>query len=292
MSTTPVADWQHILRLATRRTGMGDRLPLDERLDALNMVAWASAALGDLPETIRAAETAIGLVQPGQNAGFSLAGASWSTYARALRGEWELMAPAIDDLRQRWIEGDRPAAAYALQGFLSGIAWARNRGDEDLYNRWRAVADDIIGRFADGHPVAALSAVTRLDLDGVARIVVHHQRYPDRVHYVEQALGLCADHRHPVPLDVIDSVIARADAAEMVLMGAQAHRLRGVLTREAGDLVLALDGFEKIGAARYAARARAELGSLTGDEAQFAAGRHALSGFGEGDLPVLAHTPG
>jgi class 3 adenylate cyclase len=292
MSTTPVADWQHILRLATRRTAMGDRLPLDERLDALNMVAWASAALGDLPETIRAAETAIGLVQPGQNAGFSLAGASWSTYARALRGEWELMAPAIDELRQRWIEGDRPAAAYALQGFLSGIAWARNRGDEELLNRWRAVADDIIGRFADGHPVAALSAVTDLDLAGVARIVTDHQRYPDRIHYVEQALGLCADHRYPVPLEVIDSVIVRAEAAEMVVMGAQAHRLRGVLRGEAGDLVVALEGFEKIGAERYAARARAELGSLTGDEAKFAAGRHALSGFGEGDLPVLARAPG
>jgi hypothetical protein len=140
--------------------------------------------------------------------------------------------------------------------------------------------------------VAALSAVTRLDLDGVARIVLHHERYPDRVHYVEQALGLCADHRHPVRINVIDSVITRADAAEMVVMRAQALRLRGVLTGEAGDLVLALDGFEKIGAERYAARARAELGSLTGDEAQYAAGRHALSGFGEGDLPVLARSPG
>jgi hypothetical protein len=288
MCTTPVADWRHMLRLSLRRTAMGDRLPLDERLDALNMVAWASAALGDLPETIRASQTAIDLVQPGQNAGFSLAGASWSTYARALRGEWEEMAPAIDDLRQRWIEGDRPAAAYALQGFLSGIGWARNRGEQELHDRWRAVADDIIGRFAEGHPVAALSAVTSLDLDGVAAIVMQHERYPDRVHYVENALGLCADHRHAVPLHVVDSVVARADAAGMLVMGAQGRRLRGVLTDDARELGAALDTFEQIGAARYAARVRAELGSLTGDEELYEAGRHALAGYREGDLPVLS----
>jgi class 3 adenylate cyclase len=291
MSTTPVADWGHILNLARRRTEMGNRLPLDERLDALNMVAWASAALGDLPETIRASQMAIELVQPGQNAGFSLAGASWSTYARALRGEWEVMVSAIDELRQRWIEGDRPAAAYALQGFLSGIGWARNRGEEELHNRWRGVADDIIDRFAEDHPVAALSAVTSFDLERVAAIVTQHERYPDRVHYVEHALGLCADHRHPVSLDALDSVLARADAAGMRVLGAQARRLRGVLTEDARDLAAALEGFEEIGAARYAARARAELGWVSGDEELRAAGKRALAGYGEGDLPVLAQPP-
>ncbi|HEX5451149.1 MAG TPA: AAA family ATPase, partial [Candidatus Limnocylindrales bacterium] len=36
--------------VSRRRLAMGHRLPLDERLDALGMVAWTSALIGDLPE--------------------------------------------------------------------------------------------------------------------------------------------------------------------------------------------------------------------------------------------------
>ena len=100
MTATVGPDWHRALQLSQRRTAMGERLPFDERMDALNMVAWASAVLGDLPEVIGASQTAIDLVQPGQNAGFALAGASWNAYARALRGEWDELVTSVDGLRQ------------------------------------------------------------------------------------------------------------------------------------------------------------------------------------------------
>ena len=288
MTTEKVTNWSRVLDLSRRRIAMGDRLVLNERLDALNMVAWASAALGDLEGAIGAAAKAVHLVQPGQNAGFDLAGASWDAYARALRGEWDAVVSGVEDLRRRWLDSDRPPAAYCLQGFLSGIGWARNRGEEELLARWRAVADDIIGRYAERHPVAALAAVTKLDLEGVAAIVAHSERYPDRVHYVEHALGICADHRQPVSLEVLEGVLARTNATGMRLMDAQARRLRGVLTDRPEDLAAALETFGQIGAARYASRARLELGNLTRDTALISASRAELTALGEDGLPAAA----
>ena len=116
------------------------------------MVAWSSAVLGDLPEVIGTSQVAFDLLKPGQNAAFALAGASWHAYARALRGEWDELVASVDRLRHLWIEGDRPAAAYAVQGFLSGIDWARNRGADDQHDRWREVADDDHWQIPGGAP--------------------------------------------------------------------------------------------------------------------------------------------
>lgn len=288
MTATVAPDWRLTLELSKRRTAMGERLPIDERMDALNMVAWSSAVLGDLEEAVRSSQTAIDLLLPGQNAGFALAGASWNSYARALRGEWDELLTAVEGLRHRWLDGGRPAAAYGLQGFLSGIDWARNRGASEYYDRWCSVADEIIGRFPAGHPVAALSAVSHLDLDGIAEIVVQHERYPDRVHYLDHAVGLCADHRHPVPTEILDALLASARARGMRVVEAQVLRLRGVLLGDPEDLRHALTHFAQIGASRFAARLHVELASATDDQALLAEGAAEMAALGESGLPSVA----
>jgi len=289
MTATPVIDWRRTLELSRRRTAMGERLPLNERLDALGMVAWSSVLLGELPEAIEAAEHAISLVQPGQNAGFALAGASWNAYARALRGDWDEMRGSVEGLRQRWLEAERPAAAYALQGLLSAVDWARTRGEEELLERWRSVADAIVNRFAEGHPVRANAAALDLDLDGLADIVLHHERYPDRAHYVEHALALCADRRHALPAAVLDSVLDRAVRSALRLIEAQARRLRGMLNDAPEELQMAMDIFADVGAGRYLARTELELGALSGSEEQLASGRRRLAALGEEDLFMAVH---
>jgi len=286
MTVDRTVTWPRAVKLSQRRLALGDRLPPLERLDALNMVAWGSAVLGDLGTVIQAAEMAVAQVEPGQNPGFSLAGASWGAYAHALRGDWEALVAAVEDLRQRWIDADRPAAGYALQGLLSGVGWASSRGDGKLGDRWRSVADDIIGRFPPGHPVAALSAATHLDLDGLKRIVIEHERYPDRAHYVEHALGLCGDYQHPIPLDVLERLLDRGRAEGMAVLSAQSHRLRGILTENPDDLSVALGTFERIGAARYAARVRVELGRAANDHDLRTRGQRELEALGEGDPPT------
>ncbi len=292
MTGTVAPDWQRTLALSLRRTAMGEHLPFDERMDALNMVAWSSAVLGDLSAVIESSQTAVDLVQPGQSAGFALAGGSWNAYARALRGEWDELVAGIERLRLLWIAADRPAAAYGLQGFLSGIAWARNRSADQYLARWCDVADEIIGRFPAGHPVAELTVVAHLDLDGISGIVTQHERYPDRIHYVDHAVALCADHREPVPRDVLDAVLARAHAGGMRVLGAQTLRLRGVLHDDAADLRTALREFEQMGAGRFAARLRVELGTVAGDRELLQQGLREMQRLEESGLPMVATAGG
>jgi class 3 adenylate cyclase len=255
------------LELSQRRVAMGARLSADERLDALNMVAWTSVLMGDLPRVLDSSATSMNQIQPGQNAGFAVGGASWHAYALALIGSWEPLVSTVDWLRARWIEAERPAASYGLQGPLSAVDWARNRRDEALLDRWEEVAREIVGRFQRDHPVAALGAILDLDLERVAELIGRHERYPDRVHYVEHALAICADRAHAVPLDVIDAIVDRGTSAGMRVLIAQALRLRGLLRGTDGDLEESLRTFREIGAGRYAARVQRELGGLRGDEA-------------------------
>ena len=269
--------------LSERRLGMSGRLSLDERLDALNMVAWTSALLGDFPPLLRAAETALDLIQPGQNAGFALGTASWHAYAAASIGRWEQVVSDVDRLRAHWIEAERPAASYALQGLLSGLDWARNRADDLVASRWHEVAQDILDHYADAHPVAALRSVLVLDLDGTAAIVSNASRYPDRVHYVEHAMALAADRLNPVPLPAVDAVAEEAAARGMRPLLAQARRVRGLLRRDPAELTASLELFESMGANRYAARLRRELGHLTGDAKLTDAGERILEELGELD---------
>jgi len=72
----------------------------------------------------------------------------------------------------------------------------------------------------------------------------------------------------------------------MRLMEAQARRLRGLTAPDRDDLAAALALFVEIGAARYAARLRAELATLEHDAGAVAAARAELASLGEADLPT------
>jgi hypothetical protein len=220
-------------------------------------------------------------VQAGLNPGFALAGASWRAYTAAMSGDWERVVATVDLLRRLWIDVERPAASYVLQGVLSGIDWARNRGEEEHLERWLEVASDIVDRFDRRHPVATLASVIRIDPAGLVDIVTHPDRYPDRQHYVEHVMALCADRVLPVPVDAIDALVARAEQSGMGLVEAQARRLRGVQEQRDDDLALSLERFEALGAARYTARVRTELGRLRGDRAMIDQGSSALEAMGE-----------
>jgi hypothetical protein len=245
------------------------------------MVAWTSALLGDLGPVTEASEEAMALVGPGQNPGFALAGASWRSYAAALAGRWDDLVATLERHRRMWIDADRLAMSGSLQGLLSGIDWARNRGEDELVQRWSEVASEIVGRFDPAHPVAGLSAVVRLEMDGIVEIVGHPDRHPDRAHYIEHALALCADRAQPVPFSSIGLLIARVERSRMRLLEAQARRLSGVLRSDPEDLAKSLAIFEEIGAHRYAARLRTELGMARRDDAVYRTGVRELEAMGE-----------
>jgi hypothetical protein len=277
-------DWRGTVALARRRIGFAERLALEERLDALQVLAWGSVQLGELEEAASAADAAIGLLQPGQNTAFVLAADSWSAYVGALVGDWRRTETSVDDLRRRWLDAGSPSAAYALQGFLSGVDWARNRGADAAVERWHEVASQIVNSFPATHPVAAIAALLALDLDGVVEVIRSHERYPDRAHYVEHALALCTDRGHPVPIDVLDDLLARSRRVSLRVLESQALRARGLVSGDAENLRAALAGFEGMNAARYAARVRVELGTLTGAQDLLDEGIGQMRALGEGDV--------
>jgi class 3 adenylate cyclase len=277
-------DWPGAVELSRRRMAFAERLSIEERLDALQVLAWASVQLGELEDAAAAADASTALLQPGQNMVFVLASTSWSAYVGALQGDWQRCENSVDDLRLRWMDAAHPAASYALQGVLSGIDWARSRGADTSLDRWREVADAIIGSYPVGHPVAAMEALVALDMDAIAEVIRRHERYPDRAHYVEHALAICADRGHAIEAGVLDDLLDRAARVGLRVMQAQAMRVRGLSLHEPPALRAALEAFEAMGAGRYAARSRLELGRLTGEAQLVEAGLRAMESLGEGDL--------
>ncbi len=114
-----------------RRVSFEDRLSLQERLDAHNVVAWQASLLGDFVGAIETADQGLSVVQPGQDPLFALAVANWRPYAMTLLGRWDEVPAAIDRCRQLWIEGERAAAGYALSGI-----YRRGRRRPCASRRW------------------------------------------------------------------------------------------------------------------------------------------------------------
>jgi class 3 adenylate cyclase len=272
--------------ISLRRVAMGGRLPLVERLDANFMVGWSSAILGDFDQAREAANRALALVQPGQNPGFAVGSAAWRAYGAYMLGDWDDLVAAVEVCRQQWMDADRPAAGYALHGFLAGCEAARRRGDDARAMRWREVADGILGQYGPDHPTSALIAILNADLPAAAALIDSHERYTERYYYLEMAMSLCADREYPVARAALDSVIERAQAVDFRVAAAQGLRLRGLLNAEGTDLDRSLALFTEMRAAPYIARLQTEIGLLANDQAQLEAGLRGLEALGEVEQPA------
>jgi hypothetical protein len=282
-------DWENAAALSRRRAALADRLSLRERLDVLGVLAWANVMLGELDQATEAADAGVALMQPGQNVSFVLACTSWSGYVGALQGDWARCDGSMQDFLRRWIDVGRLAAAFALQGILSATDWGRNRRT-DFHDRLREAGQEIVTSFPQTHPVAALASLLELDLDGIVKVVISHERYPDRAHYVEHALALLTDRGHAVQPQILDRVIERAKRVKLRVLEAQALRALALSTNDPGPLGQALDEFATMGAERYAARVRCELGWMTGDAELAASGQRQMDTLGEADLLLLGRT--
>jgi class 3 adenylate cyclase/tetratricopeptide (TPR) repeat protein len=277
---------QKAREVSLRRLEFGDRLDMQERLDAIYMVGWASALLGDFDRARMSSDQALQLIQPGQNPGFGVGSAAWAAYGAFLQGRWDDLVASVELGRQQWLDADRPAAGYAIHGFLAGTEAARRRGDDARLARWREVADMIIGHFERSHPTAALRALTTMDLEGVADLVGHPERYTERLHVLELAMTVCADRLLPVSADALDSMIETSHAAGIVITEAQGLRLRGLLRSDPEDLRAAMELYRAMRSAPNIGRLQTEIGMLTGDDAMLEDGLGALEALGELEQPA------
>jgi class 3 adenylate cyclase/CheY-like chemotaxis protein len=267
-----------------RRWGLADRLSLLERTDAYQTVAWQSALLGDVAAALEAADTGLGTVQPGQSPDTIQTLYAWRGWALAMSGRWDEVRPALAQTRQAWIDSGRLSAAYVLHGPLTAALVGAARRDEGLVSDSRELVDEITRHFPTDHPAYDLSALARFDLNAIAaRIVGAWERYIERLHHVGLAIAVATDRGHPLPADALDRLVAHTEPRRMRWIEAEARRARALGASNIDELRRAVTLFEGTGARPRLARARAELGQLSGDEELASRGLHDLETLGDAE---------
>jgi len=273
------------LELTRERQELEDRLPLYERTDIHNMVAWFSSALGELDDVFQAADSILRDLAPNQAQATALSLAAWKAWALALLGRWDELGAATERATVLWEDSGRLSAGFALHGFMvaAEVGWAR--GDDRLVGRAKAVLLGISEQFPPGHLFRRLSAFAAPDpADLVPSVIVDWEPYLTRLHLVERVVSLCVDRGQPIPQEALDTLVTEAQSRDQRLLAAQVLRARGVQGRSADDLRQALDMFTSFGAKPLVARAEIELGQMLGDASLEASGRAGLDALGD-----LAH---
>ncbi len=264
------------------RWRLADRLSLLERTDAYQMVAWQSALLGDVTAALEAADAGLATIQPGQSPDTVQVLYAWRGWALAMGGNWDEVRPAQAQTHQVWVNGGRLPAAYVLHGPLSAAFVGAARRDDGLVSDSRELIDEITRHFPSDHPAHDLSALARGDLDVIAtKIVGAWDRYIERLHHVGLAIALATDSGHPLPADALDRLVAHTEPRRMRWIEGEARRARALRASDADELRRALALLEGTGARPRVARARAELGQLTGDKALASRGLRDLEALGD-----------
>jgi hypothetical protein len=114
-------------------------------------------------------------------------------------------------------------------------------------------------------------------------MVTEFRQFTPRQDYVYLMLALLADHRAPVPEAALGDLVDYATERDIGLILSQALRLRGLLRRDRGDLERALARFTSMKAVPFIARATAELGLMSGDDAAVERGLGQLEALGDID---------
>ena len=270
------------VRFALERKALEDRLPLYERTDTQNMLAWSSAALGKLTTVLDAAESILRDLAPNQAQALALSLAGWQCWALGLLGRWDEMSPATERASRLWEEAGRISAGFAMHAFIVAADVGRARQDDRLRSRAVATLLGIGEQFPPGQLFRRLTAFAEPDPEALVRnVVLDWQPYITRVHYVERAVALCADVRHPIPIDGLDTLLAESRTRDQRLLTAQLLRARGNQERDEGNLREALELFRGFGAGPLVARCEIELGQLVDDPDLVTSGTAVLDALGD-----------
>ena len=279
-----VDDYRRALDVQLERLRLEARLTVSETADARIVATWCQALLGQPRESLATAASVAALLGPGQAIAFQLSAIAWEITALHVLGRWEEAIARARRMEEIWIETERTAAGYAVNGWLAALEIARARRDEELGGRLRTTWDDVTSRFFEGSRVRRLGAMVQLDLEAIARDIIGDvASFSARQDHLDRALAICADRAFPVDPDVLRGVVAYMDSHSIRLVAAQARRALGIVTGDARELQTALREFESIGAMPYAARVRTELGLLVGDDATYESGVAGLEALGDVD---------
>jgi class 3 adenylate cyclase/tetratricopeptide (TPR) repeat protein len=272
------------LRIVKQRVEIESRLPLYERLDVYNVLAWMHAFLGDLDESLEASDRMLRDLAPNQAQALALSLSAWKVWALAKLGRWDEVSGAAERSNRLWEDVGRISAGFALNGFVAALAVGRARGDDRLADRARAILTEIVEQFPPGQIFRRLAAFAEPDTEALVReVVLDWEPYAARFHLVELAIATCVDRGRTIPLEVLDRLVTEGRERHHRLVLAQALRARGVQAGTPADLAEAMELFRGFGARPDLARAQIELGELTGDAALRASGIAILEDLGDLD---------
>jgi class 3 adenylate cyclase len=278
LGTDPVTG----LGLTRERQAIAERLPLHERLDVYNMLAWFASELGELDDVLVTAEGILRDLAPNQAQATSMSLAAWQTWSLALLGRWDEVTPAVERTGRLWEDAGRLSAGFALHGLIAALEVGLARQDDRLRSRASSVFLGIAEQFPPGHLFRRVTAVIGPDPEALVQtMILDWEPYLTRLHLVERAVAICADLRYPIPLDGLDALLTEARNRDQRLLAAQLFRARGIQERSADDLREALGAFRDFGARPLVARAELELGQLTNDQSLIASGTDALEVLGD-----------
>lgn len=279
-----VDDYRRALEVQLERLKLEERLTVSEAVDGRVVAAWSKALLGQTRESLTMASSVAALLGPGQGGTFQLSAIAWEIAALQVLGRWDEAIARARRMEEIWVETERTAAGYALNGWLAALEIARARRDEELAARFRTTWDELTGRFFEGSRARRIGALANLDLDAISREIVGDIRFfAGRQDYVDRAIAICADRAFALDPAVLRGVVGYMDAHGIRLVAAQARRALGIVTGDAEQLQTALGEFEAMAAVPYAARVRTELGLLARDDAMYESGVAGLEALGDVD---------
>ena len=275
--TTDPARAREISRRRLRLKG----LDVLERADAQQMVAWTSAQMGDLEESLRMSTTALAAVQPGQASNVALVAAAWRIYALAMLGRWGEVRGAFEAAHDMWVDSGRLSAGFTLHGFVAAHQVATARRDEAMRARASGVIDEIGRQFDEGNPLLTWVSLARLDFDVLGSTLIRYDQYLNRTQLLEMALAACLDDGRPVPSESLAGLAREGAARGLRLLEAQALRGQGLADQDAARLASALEIYQGSQAVPRAAVITVELGRVRGDRVLVERGLATLESLGD-----------
>ena len=276
---TALNDWSGARETARRRMQFESRLGLYERLDAYSMVAWMSYLMGDLATADRDSAEMAGRLLPGQAPYPALHLFAWRALTLFTLGRWDEAVASFWRAIEAWHDAGRHAAGYGLRGFSVGLDIGRARGDSRLIGAATDAMESVVGRFPAGHNNRVWVAYLRGESGLTSKDPYLVRRYS--FESSERRVCLACDGREQLPEEILEGGLAKAVEVGVPVLEAQIRRARGLAYRDAGEMNRALAIWDRIGAVPHQGRGRAELGLITGDQAETDAGLAILKKLGD-----------
>ena len=270
-------DWRRGLDVSEQRLAFHARLSMVEKVDAYGMVTWCAGVLGDLAKADRVSAEGLAQIQPGQVPAATLHVIAWRTYVLTLLGRWDEALAMAERQYQLCRDLGSTSTAYVLHGFMAAMDIARARQDQQLYDTYAKIHDEITAAQPKGTDYRHWEGYAGRDPRPLAQAVAGFQLgHMSRLDRLERAMDRLVDQDFQLPVSTMSTIRAYAREHEFVLIEAQAERALGAQDRDAAHLQRAISLFDRAGAAPYAARARCEHALLRGDDAEMKAGLNVL----------------